>query len=158
VFKLSSSITANTLINVCKQIYRGMDLTKHRKFPFLIDLSGDTGTSELDIIDSGTSSNAATQNTFVPLDIYIKLPSTRSVKLFGSSFYTESMAADYLNLTENSWEYLATNAPSVSSKTIKIGTLYDVYNDSTLVTYLQPRIKSALDTLVTKGWTLAKGT
>lgn len=104
-------------------------------YPFILDFSSHTGTSKITL---GRNEGYAAVNL---KHLKMKLPSTCNVELKGN-------ASTYGNplLDLESYRYIATNAPTVSSKTFTIGTIaVNMLNtiDSTIIT-----------TLTNKGWTV----
>jgi hypothetical protein len=117
------------------------------KLPFVIDLSGYTGSTMWSFTKTTTVSQEATYLcplfTLQGIQTRLKLPSTCDVNLqkYGNSYMFDLA----------SYEYIAQNAPSVTSKNLYVGSY---------VLSLMTRLSawaSVKSTLEGKGWTISKG-
>ena len=122
---------------------------KDGKVPFIIDLT--TGTSTDAITFGVYTSYLPNEITLPPRTMYIKLPSNRNVdtRIWVTTGNTSSLYTS-LDLSLESWQYLATNAPTVSDKTLKVGD--ELYK---LFTCGQTDYAAVLSTLTGKGWTVS---
>lgn len=151
VIKTLSSSTFWNATNLRKYLLYGAP--SRFVFPVIVDLSGDTGTGTWQPFNN-YSYAGYTNSIYNKLHtVYIKLPSTyTTVDLTGYSTSTQSGSNNSPCFTLESWQYMANNAPNVSSKTLKVG--QHVYN-LMKASYALPEYAAAAATLEGKGWTLS---
>lgn len=140
-YAFSSSFTNQYLMygSTCPEGNSATDLAyRVKKFPFVIDLSGSTGTNAWKFYKTWTSISAA------PLcqweQARIKLPSTHTP--------VQLEFAPYLDLA--SWQYIAQNAPTVTSKT-----LYVAYPTLLKMRTGSSDWRTVYTTLLGKGWSIS---
>ena len=121
-------------------------------FPILVDMSGDTSTGTWQPFNSYSYGGYVNGIYMHDRTVYIKLPSTyTTVDLNGYTVSNQSKDKDSPCLTLESWQYMANNAPTVSSKTLKVGN--QVYH--MMKTWNIPEYVAIATTFQNKGWTIS---
>lgn len=148
VFKLPADLLSSLRSNLTRYSQVFSYGAENGLFPFILDFSSDTSTSTLNF---GSYTQLVSSASFGRklTTIYIKLPSTCNVNM---NVYSgnSSNANDSIQLTYKSWQYLANNAPSVSTKTLRVGLQFYKLAKSLQI----PSYKAITDALEAKGWNI----